>query len=147
MTRTDTLDRQIVKDLEALLLERRAQLQASVRTRMTEHRTGEPRRSPEDATNAVEALGADLEVAVLNRQSREAAQIDAALERLARDEYGTCRTCGASIGLERLKALPFAQRCTACQAGAETRARRRGRMAAPLRRAAPPNTAPVYGEA
>jgi len=137
MKRTDTLDRQTVKELEAFLLERRAQLQASVRARITERRTGEPRRSPEDATNAVEAFGRDLEVAVLDRQSREAAQIDAALDRLARDEYGICRTCGASIGLDRLKALPFAQRCTACQASAEARARSRGGMATLLR---PPRT-------
>jgi DnaK suppressor protein len=146
MKRRDTLDRQTVKELETFLLERRAQLQASVRARMTERRTGEPRRSPEDATNAVEGLGRDLEVAVLDRQSREAAQIDAALDLLARDEYGICRTCGASIGLGRLKALPFAQRCTACQAGAEARARNRERMAAPLRPLRASQAASVYVE-
>jgi len=90
---------------------------------MAERRAGEPRRSPEDATHAVESLGEELEVAMLDRESREAAQIDAALERLARDEYGICRSCGTVIGLGRLKALPFAQCCTACQAGVEARER------------------------
>jgi len=118
-----TVDRQIVREFEALLLERRAKLRRSVRTRIAERRTGEPRRSPEDATNAVESLGEELEVAMLDRESREAAQIDAALERLARDEYGICRSCGRVIGLGRLKALPFAQCCTACQAGVEARER------------------------
>jgi len=121
MEATDTLDRTIVKELEAFLLERRARLQEAVRARMVERRTGEPRRSPEDATNAVQSLGEDFEVAMLDRQSREAAQIDAALERLARGEYGICRGCGVFIGLGRLKALPFAQRCTACQADVEAR--------------------------
>ncbi len=110
MGRTCSLDRQIVRAFEALLLERRAKLRESVRARMAERRTGEPRRSPEDATNAVESLGEELEVAMLDRESREAAQIDAALERLARDEYGICRSCGTVIGLGRLKALPFARR-------------------------------------
>ncbi len=123
MERTGSLDHRIVKAFEAILLERRARLQESVRARVTEHRTGERRRSPEDATNAVESLSEDLEVAVLDRESREAAQIDAALERLARAEYGICGNCGTVIGLGRLKALPFAQRCTACQAGVETRGR------------------------
>src|SRR3989454_4909921 len=117
MGRTCSLDRQIVRAFQALLLERRAKLRESVRARMAERRAGEPRRSPEDATNAVESLGEELEVAMLDRESREAAQIDAALERLARDEYGICRSCGTVIGLGRLKALPFAQCCTACQAG------------------------------
>ena len=90
---------------------------------MTERRAGEPRWSPEAATNAVASLGDDLEVAMLDRESREARQIDAALERLARDEYGICRNCGAAIGLGRLRALPFTPRCTACQAGVEARER------------------------
>ncbi len=123
MEGTGSLDHRIVKAVEAILLERRARLQESVRARVTEHRTGERRRSPEDATNAVESLSEDLEVAVLDRESREAAQIDAALERLARAEYGICGNCGTVIGLGRLKALPFAQRCTACQAGVEARGR------------------------
>jgi len=121
MGRTCSLDRQIVRAFEALLLERRAKLRESVRARMAERRTGEPRRSPEDATNAVESLGEELEVAMLDRESREAAQIDAALERLARGEYGICRDCGVFMGLGRLKALPFAPRCTACQAEVEAR--------------------------
>src|SRR5256885_6418787 len=123
MGRTCSLDRQIVRAFQALLLERRAKLRESVRARMAERRAGEPRRSPEDAPDAVESLGKELEVAMLDRESREAAQIDAALERLARDEYGICRSCGTVIGLGRLKALPFAQCCTACQAGVEARER------------------------
>src|SRR2546422_5740705 len=121
MEGTGSLDHRIVKAFEAILLERRARLQESVRARVTEHRTGERRRSPEDATNAVESLSEDREVAVLDRESREAAQIDAALERLARDEYGICGNCGTVIGLARLRALPFAQRCTACQRSEERR--------------------------
>jgi len=118
---TDQLDHRIVQEFEALLLKQRVRLRESVRARMTERRIGEPRRSPEDATNAVESLGEELEVAMLDRESREAAQIDAALERLARDEYGICCNCGTVIGLARLRALPFAQRCTACQADVEAR--------------------------
>ena len=119
METTDTLDRTIVEELKAFLLERRARLQESVRTRMAERRAGEPRWSPEAATNAVQSIGEDFEVAMLDRESREAAQIDAALERLARGEYGICRDCGLFMGIGRLKALPFAPRCTACQAEVE----------------------------
>jgi len=98
MEKAGSLDHRIVKEFEALLRERRARLQEYVRARMTERRTGEPHRSPEDATNAVESLSEDLEVAVLDRENREAAQIDAALERLARGEYGICGNCGTVIG-------------------------------------------------
>src|SRR2546427_12023199 len=98
MEGTGSLDHRIVKAFEAILLERRARVQEFVRARVTEHRTGERRRSPEDATNAVESLSEDLEVAVLDRESPEAAQIDAALERLARDGFGIFGNCGTVIG-------------------------------------------------
>src|SRR3989442_12267032 len=114
MEKAGSLDHRIVKEFEAPLLKRRARLQEYVRARMTERRTGELRRSPEDATNAVESLSEDLEGAMLDREIREAAQIDAALERLARDEYGICSTCGTGIGPAPLTGLPFAQPCTAC---------------------------------
>src|SRR3989442_15666089 len=86
---------------------------------MAERGAGDPRRSPEDATHAVESLGEELGVAMLDRESREAAQIDPALERLARDEDGICRNCGTVIGLSPLRARPLAQRRAAGQAGGE----------------------------
>lgn len=88
---------------------------------MMARRTAESRWSPEEATNAVQSLGEDFEVAMLDRESREATQIDSALGRLVRGEYGICRSSGEFIGLERLKALPFAQHCRACQADVERR--------------------------
>lgn len=45
----------------------------------------------------------------------ELRRIDAALERLEEGHYGTCATCGATIEARRLKALPWAVRCTGCE--------------------------------
>ena len=47
-------------------------------------------------------------------QRQEIGQIDAALARLDAGEYGVCRDCGGDIDPRRLKALPYAQRCTEC---------------------------------
>ena len=46
----------------------------------------------------------------------EAAQIRAALARIDNGTYGTCATCGAEIGAERLEAQPVATRCIKCAA-------------------------------
>ena len=46
-------------------------------------------------------------------------EIDAALERIASGTYGICVRCGEPIGLERLKARPFAQLCISCARLAE----------------------------
>jgi RNA polymerase-binding transcription factor DksA len=41
--------------------------------------------------------------------------IDEALERLAQNHYGLCERCGNEIAADRLKAIPFAVSCVACQ--------------------------------
>lgn len=45
----------------------------------------------------------------------ELRRIDAALERLEEGHYGTCAACGATIEARRMKALPWALRCTGCE--------------------------------
>ncbi len=47
------------------------------------------------------------------RQMRD--QVEDALGRMARGEYGRCRSCGTEIAIERLQALPHATRCVPCQ--------------------------------
>ena len=40
--------------------------------------------------------------------------IDAALNRMESDIYGTCLACGEEISEERLKAVPYAVKCRHC---------------------------------
>lgn len=47
-------------------------------------------------------------------EQRELSEIDAALERLERGTYGRCEGCSASIGRQRLRAIPEARLCIAC---------------------------------
>jgi DnaK suppressor protein len=42
-------------------------------------------------------------------------RIDAALRRLDEGTYGECFECGDAIAEARLRALPFAVRCKACE--------------------------------
>jgi RNA polymerase-binding transcription factor DksA len=53
---------------------------------------------------------------------REAEEVHAALERIRDGSYGKCSDCGRAIAAARLKALPAAPRCTACQGRFEARA-------------------------
>jgi len=51
-------------------------------------------------------------------------EIEDALDRIAKDQYGLCVECGRGIPAERIAAIPQAARCIDCQRRAE-RARRR----------------------
>lgn len=55
----------------------------------------------------------------LENDTRALRSIDAALTRLAGERYGACCECGAEIAPARLRALPFAERCLACQLARE----------------------------
>ena len=66
---------------------------------------------PEGATIAFERqqVAALLEAA---RRARE--DLVRALDRVEAGTYGTCESCGGSIGAERLEARPGARTCIAC---------------------------------
>jgi DnaK suppressor protein len=49
-------------------------------------------------------------------------QIDQALLRLQRDEFGRCQSCQKEIGKKRLEAVPWSSLCIACQEKAEEEA-------------------------
>lgn len=53
------------------------------------------------------------------RRRIELQRIDAALERLDRDEYGYCLTCGDEISVRRLELDPAATVCIDCARGGE----------------------------
>ncbi len=52
--------------------------------------------------------------------------IDSALERIEDGSYGICEECGCDINKKRLKVLPFARYCVACQEELEKQAARDG---------------------
>jgi RNA polymerase-binding transcription factor len=57
--------------------------------------------------------------------------IDAALRRIRRGNYGRCPTCGDALSVERLRAVPMTSHCERCQRAAANAA-----AAAPKRRTA-----------
>ncbi len=63
----------------------------------------------------------DRELALNLASSRQESLYDVedAIRRVDEGTYGACESCGGAIELPRLKALPFAKKCMACQNAAE----------------------------
>ncbi|MBI2204436.1 MAG: TraR/DksA family transcriptional regulator [Candidatus Rokubacteria bacterium] len=61
----------------------------------------------------------EMIVDVVGRRMRELQNVNRALADLEAGRYGTCEDCGEEISAKRLKALPFAMRCIACQSSME----------------------------
>jgi DnaK suppressor protein len=72
---------------------------------------------PEDVATA--DLVIDSNLAEIDRDADELRAIQRALARLKAGNYDVCEDCGGQISSARLGALPYATRCTECQARAE----------------------------
>lgn len=59
------------------------------------------------------------DLGLLTNNQRRLREIDIAVERMERGEYGLCEECGEPIGEERLEAMPSAVTCIRCQKGRE----------------------------
>jgi DnaK suppressor protein len=66
--------------------------------------------------HALDAEEQVLGFSVLEITSRTVHGIETALQRLEAGEFGTCSDCRCRISDARLRAVPFAGRCLACQA-------------------------------
>ena len=76
------------------------------------HTDGAP--DPDSGEQAVERENDDVLEALGGLARSELEKINAALERIEQNEYGKCTLCKKAIAAERLKAIPFADRCINC---------------------------------
>jgi len=101
--------------LRQLLVTRRREMQTNVQGRIRDGRTDRANDVWDDLEHSdADAQGA-IELALLQMNAGTLSRIDEALVRLDAGEYGHCRECGCDIPEPRLRALPFAVRCRACE--------------------------------
>ena len=102
-------------ELKQILTERQRELQGEVQRRI---RDGRLDRS-QDVVDAVEHSDAgiqeNIELSLIQMRTETLARIEAALVRLEAGKYGFCFECERHISERRLRALPFAVRCQACE--------------------------------
>ena len=94
------------------LVEQLEQIRAS---RPTENRReGSPfGKREEEATETAEL---ENRMAMEKRILDQLAEVDSALAKFDKGNYGVCENCGQPIGLDRLEALPQATLCMNCKA-------------------------------
>jgi DnaK suppressor protein len=114
-----------IRELRQILLDRRRETDGDVRTRMRDGRSERSDEVSDDGDDSDAALQNGIDFALLQMKAETLARIDAALVRLDAGLYGDCFDCGEEISDKRLRALPFAVRCTACEEKREQQARTR----------------------
>jgi DnaK suppressor protein len=98
--------------VEKSLIAQRDELSARINSRLGDVYID---REPDDeAALASDSASKDMAVATLERERRTLEQIEAALARIKKGEYGICASCEEPIPDARLKALPWARVCVRC---------------------------------
>ena len=103
-------------ELRQMLERQRDDILESTRLRIHDVRTGAADHDVIDEGEMSDAdMQLDLDFALLQMAREKLIHIDAALAQLDEGTYGRCVSCGGEIATRRLRAQPFAVRCTACE--------------------------------
>lgn len=95
--------------------------------RTVHHMKDEAANFPDPADRATQESEFSLELRARDRERKLIGKIEQAIQRVDRDEYGFCDTCGTEIGIRRLEARPTATLCVDCKSLDEIRERQLGR--------------------
>jgi len=75
----------------------------------------------DEVTQASRSSNREFVIATMEREIRNISEIEQALERIAKKEYGVCVTCEKTIPDNRLQAIPWTRRCVDCAGGGISR--------------------------
>jgi len=106
-------------DLKEMLRERRSAVQGEVQDGIRRRRTDRPKEVRDDLEHSDADIQGDIEFTVLQMRAETLTRIEQALVRLDAGKYGSCFECESEISEQRLRALPFAVRCQACEESRE----------------------------
>lgn len=70
---------------------------------------------PDEVDLATTEAGQSLNLRLRDRERVLFKKINEALEKIEKNEYGICESCGEEIGIERLKARPVTDLCVRCK--------------------------------
>lgn len=78
----------------------------------------------DEEDKSVVDLKEEITFSLIEPKRKELEEIEEALTRIERGEYGLCIDCGGPISVKRLKIMPGTPRCTQCQAALEKKERK-----------------------
>jgi len=115
-------------ELTAMLHDRRRQIQSDVQNRMRDSRSTRGHEVVDDVENSGAGIQEGIELSLIQMKAQTLGAVDEALVKVEAGTYGYCVECTDEITEQRLRALPFAVRCTTCEQKREQRAANSRRM-------------------
>ena len=109
------------RNLQAMLQDRQREMQGVLQRRVRGVFFDQPGAGLDETERAEALVQEDIEVALIQMRAEALGRVRAALVRLEAGDYGNCVDCRGEIAERRLRAVPFAVRCTVCEEAREQR--------------------------
>ncbi len=110
--------------LRKILMDRRQEVMKEIDGLLGNRMSDEAQRRVDSAPDVGDQALLDTErvrdISLLEMRNKIRQQIDEALAKLEEGTYGRCADCKVEISEKRLRTVPFARRCVACQERQET---------------------------
>lgn len=117
------LSAQELREFDALLRQRHAQLREDVHNALMESEDSQYQalagRVHDPGEESVADLITDLNIRQIDYLAQELYATESSFARMRNGTYGVCIDCGSQINIERLRAVPTALRCIDCQSRQE----------------------------
>ena len=101
-----------LKQLQVLLQNIRVEIVGEVEK--TSGKENEAEHMADISDDAARSYDRKLQGDLEKQEWNKLKQVEAALEKVAQDKYGTCEQCEAEIPEARLEIMPYAEFCTQC---------------------------------
>ncbi len=112
-------DKDFVDGMRRILLEKKKSIEENITSELSEMREGEGHHLADMDDLGSDAFDEATAFQIMEMESATLEQINNALQLIDDGKYGACEECEKKIGLERLKALPFATLCISCKQAEE----------------------------
>jgi DnaK suppressor protein len=97
------------KDLKRWLIDKRDELRRSINNRRDRDSAVDPSEIIEELEQASTGQQQDVQLRILDKEVKLLREVERALKKFERDEYGLCEATQEPIGYARLKARPWAR--------------------------------------
>ena len=109
------MSKKFINQLTGRLKDRRQYLLREVKLRLKEFKNSGTDRLTDTADIASNLIEDEIVMSIAQSEAKEIEQIDNALKKIKKGNYGICENCGKSINKQRLMAIPFVNLCIKCK--------------------------------
>ena len=114
-----------LEHFKQILLDWKQELMEEV-DRTVHHMKEDASNFADPADRATQEEEFSLELRTRDRERKLIKKIDKTMDRIGKDDYGFCDSCGVEIGIRRLEARPTATLCIDCKTLAEIKEKQTG---------------------